>query len=154
MARTVKTKVNYDVIYGYTVRVDGLVRKDSRRITNEMVAAARLNITANSRKRWTGYRRTGKLARSVADKHQWANQHGCGRTVSASARSPQGYNYATVVHRGSPTAVIARSDGGWMTVGASQDEHTVTRRTVRGQRGNPYLADAMKSVLRLNGYAF
>lgn len=153
MATTVRTSVNYDVIYGYTLRVDGLVRKDSRRVTNEMVAAARVNITANSRKRWSGYRRTGKLARSVKDDHRWANQYGCGRTVSASARSPKGYNYATVVHRGSPTAIIVRPNGGWMPVGESQNEHTVNRRTVRGQLGNPYLRDAMRSVLRLNGYA-
>src|SRR5690606_32925769 len=46
MATTVRTSVNYDVIYGYTLRLDGLVRKDSRRVTSEMVAAARVNITA------------------------------------------------------------------------------------------------------------
>lgn len=163
MARA-RTKVNYNVIYGYTTRVDGLVRKDAHQVTRIITGQARINVTLNSRKRWYGFKRTGKLARSISDSHRWANQYGCGRTVSASALSPGGYNYATVVHRGTKTDnVVARerdkSTGRFkaglpkfMPVGLSQGMVTTKKRRVRGQRGNPYLTDAMRTVLRMKGY--
>jgi len=130
----IRIRIRRKTIYGYTLRADGLVRKDARGFTREVVFLAQL----------TAPRRTGALAESIKDRHQWANQYGCGRTVSIGVR------YGRWVSEGTAGqgAGFITNGGKWMPVGRTQGNITTYKKAVHGQRANPFLIDAMRRTVR------
>lgn len=153
MATKVDARLYYSNIYGMNIRADGIVRKYVRRAANLTVRQARRNVTRNSKARYRGYPRTGGLQKSIGETHRWANQHGVGRMVYASA------DYAYFVHEGTrgngAGRIYARTSGGQFggrfPVGKSQNMPRGSRTlvaSVRGQRANPFLSDAGRTVLR------
>lgn len=144
MVTTVRTVVYEHVIAGWTLRVDGLIRRYSRSLTREVVFQAKLK----------GPKRSGNLVRSISDKHQWANQYGCGRVITASAP------YAGYVMGGTKAngagwirAKMKRGPGGrftgrgWLPVGKSQGKITNFKQAVKGQKANPFIQEALRSTM-------
>lgn len=151
MVTQVRTSVHNSTIAGFTLRVDGMVRRYMRSLTREVVMASKLRSP----------RRTGRMAASITDKHQWANQHGTGRVIRV------GVPYAGYVMGGTTgpiTAGLYRSSGGrfsssqsptgrqlagrkWMPVGKSQGRITNFAKSVRGQAANPFVEKALRSTM-------
>lgn len=144
MATTTRYYVYEHVIAGWTLRVDGMIRRYARSLTREVVFQSKLKAP----------RRTGRLANSISDKHQWANQYGCGRVITASAP------YAGFVMKGTANngtgwirAKMKRDSGGrftgrgWLPVGKSQGRIVAFRQAVRGQTANPFIEEALRSTM-------
>jgi hypothetical protein len=149
----VKTRIQWDDVYGMNLRADGMVRQYMAEFTRDVRRLAKVNVRANSKARHRGYPRTGRLAASIEDDKAWANQHGVGRVVYSRL------DYAKWVHGGTAARGTGRlyargrggRFGGRFPVGAEQGAITVYRASVRGQRPNPFLSDAAKTALRMRG---
>lgn len=150
---SIRTSLNYDAIWGLNLRADGMVRRYVTEFTRDVRRVAKMNVRTGSKARHSGYPRTGRLAASLDHDHRWANQHGVGRVVYSRL------DYALFVHEGTAGKgsgyIYARDTGGRFggrfPVGREQGRVTTYRSRVRGQRGNPFLTDASKFVLRSRG---
>lgn len=158
----VRTRTYYDVIYGFSVRVDGMVRSYSRQLTRVAAREAKVRVQTGSQARHRGYPRTGNLARSVGDAHKWANQYGVGRVIYATesyagfvmkGTAGRGVGYIYRKRARTPTGQFAPGRAGegrtrgLLPVGKSQGQRPMYLPRVRGQRPNPFIEDALRNVM-------
>lgn len=147
-SRIVRYGIHESVIAGWTLRVDGIGQRYLRSLTREVVFQSKLSAP----------RRSGRLANSIGEGFRWANQYGAGRVVRATAP------YARYVHEGTGgrsrkiwakpnrTATGQFAGGrGWLPVGKSQGEKPIFRQWVYGQEANPFIQQALLSVMARRG---